>query len=299
MCASLVLNNQLRYQGSASYAMVGIVSGAVLNIALDPLFIFTFRMEVAGAGLATIISQLVSFFVLLAGCTKGGNLKISIRLVRVNWHYTGNMLKGGLPSLARQSIASIATICLNQAAGPYGDEVIAAMGVVQRVMMFGASAMIGFGQGFQPFCGFNYGAGLYRRVRKGFFFCVKGSFGFLCLVSLVVFIFASPIVALFRNDPKVIEYGAFALRAQCLSFPLHSWIVMSNMFQQVTGKTVSATFMALARQGVFFIPLILLLAGIWGIFGIQVTQAVSDVCTFLCAIPIQFYILKKLPKQEI
>lgn len=299
MTASIVLNNQLRYQGSATYAMVGIVSGAVLNIALDPLFIFTFHMEVAGAGLATIISQLVSFIVLLIGCTQGGNLKISPRFFRLKWHYFVNIFKGGLPSLTRQSISSIATICLNHAAGLLGnDALIAAMGIVQRIVMFGASAMIGFGQGFQPFCGYNYGAQLYDRVKKGFWFCVRWSFVFLTGVSILAAIFADDLIAIFRNDPDVIRYGAFALRMQCISFPLHSFIVMSNMMQQVTGKTIPATFMAMARQGVFYIPLILLLPLFWDITGIQVTQAISDGLTFLCAIPIQLFILKKLPKQE-
>jgi len=170
MMASLVLNNQLRFQGSAMYSMVGITTGAVLNIALDPIMIFTLDLGVAGAGWATIISQFVSFLILLTGCAKGSNIHIKPKYFRINWFYLKQMARGGLPSLARQSLASVATICLNHAARPYGDVVIAAMGVVQRIAMFGASAMIGFGQGFQPFCGFNYGAGLYKRVKKGFWF---------------------------------------------------------------------------------------------------------------------------------
>lgn len=294
MTASLVLNNQLRFQGSAIYAMVGITCGAVLNIALDPLLIFGLQMGVAGAGLATIISQLVSFIVLLIGCSKGGNIRISFRRIRLTPHYMLQIIRGGLPSLARQSIASISTICLNHAAGVYGDVVIAAMGVVQRIMQFGASAMIGFGQGFQPFCGFNYGAKLYGRVKKGFWFCVKSSFGFLCAIALTVFLFAPQLVGLFRNDPAVIACGALALRLQCCTFPFLSWIIMSNMMQQVTGKTGPATFMALARQGIFFIPLVLLLPLAFGVLGIQMAQALSDLCTLLCAIPLQLYILRSL-----
>ena len=297
MTASLVLNNQLRFQGSAAYAMVGIICGAVLNIALDPLFIFTFQMGVAGAGWATIISQLVSFIVLLIGCTKGGNIRISIRNVRLTPHYLIHIVRGGLPSLARQSIASIATICLNNAARPYGDVVIAAMGVVQRIMQFGASAMIGFGQGFQPFCGFNYGAKLIDRVKKGFWFCVKGSFGFLCLIAVLGFLFAPQLVAIFRDDPDVIACGTLALRLQCCTFPFQSFIIMSNMMQQVTGKTGPATFMAIARQGIFFIPAVLLLPLALGVFGIQMAQAISDLCTLLCAIPLQMYILRSISRE--
>ena len=297
MTASLVLNNQLRFQGSASYAMVGITTGAVLNIALDPLLIFTFDMGVAGAGLATIISQFVSFLILLIGCSRGSNIHISFRKIKLTRHYIVHMFRGGLPSLARQSIASIATICLNNVARPYGDVVIAAMGVVQRIMQFGASAMIGFGQGFQPFCGFNYGAKLIDRVKKGFWFCVRGSFGFLCLVATLGFIFAPQLVSIFRDDPDVIACGALALRIQCCSFPFQSFIVMSNMMQQVTGKTAPATFMAMARQGIFFIPAILLLPLAFDVLGIQMAQAISDTCTLLCAIPLQMYILRVISRE--
>ena len=295
MTSSLVLNNQLRYQGSASYAMVGITSGAVLNIILDPIMIFWMDLGVAGAAWATIISQFVSFLILLRGTMKGGNLRLSIKNVRISKETVTFIIQGGLPSLARQSLASLATICLNNAARPYGDVVIAAMSVVQRITMFGASAMIGFGQGFQPFCGFNYGAGLYSRVRKGYWFCVKGSAVFLLGVATIVFCFAPQLVSLFRDDPQVIECGAFALRMQCLSFPLHSWIVMSTMMDQIMGKTAAATFLSVARQGLFFIPMILLLSATLGVFGIQITQAVCDTLAFLCAIPIQFFILKALP----
>ena len=298
MTASLVLNNQLRFQGSASYAMVGITAGAVLNIALDPLLIFTFQMGVAGAGLATIISQFVSFVILYIGCSRGSNIHIAFRNIKLTPHYLLQIVRGGLPSLARQSIASVATICLNNVARPYGDVVIAAMGVVQRIMQFGASAMIGFGQGFQPFCGFNYGAKLIDRVKKGFWFCVKGSFGFLCGVSILGFLFAPQLVSLFRDDPEVIACGALALRIQCCSFPFQSWIVMSNMMQQVTGRTASATFMAMARQGIFFIPAILLLPQAFDVLGIQMAQAVSDICTVLCAIPLQLSILRSVSKES-
>ena len=299
MTASIVLNNQLRFQGSATYAMVGIVSGAVLNIALDPLFIFTFDMEVAGAGLATIISQFVSFLILLIGCTRGGNIKISIRHLRLKWHYFVNIFKGGLPSMVRQSIASVATICLNHAAGNLGnDALIAAMGVVQRIVMFGASAMIGFGQGFQPFCGFNYGAQLYDRVKKGFWFCVKVSTAALILIGAAGYTFAPQLIALFRDDPAVIACGAAALRFQCITFPVQGWIVMSNMMEQSMGRTVPATFLSVARQGIFFIPMVLILPLFLELTGIQMAQSAADVCTLLCAIPIHAYVLRHMEPRK-
>ena len=298
MTSSLVLNNQLRFQGSASYAMVGIVSGAVLNIALDPIFIFTFNMGVAGAGLATIISQFVSFCLLLKGCSKGSNISIRFSKVKIKWFYYRMVIRGGLPSLARQSLASVATISLNHAAGVYGDAAIAAMGVVQRIMMFGASTMIGFGQGFQPVCGFNYGARLYSRVKKGFWFCVKGSCGFLLVVSALGFAFAPQLIALFRDDPQVIAFGSAALRFQCVTFSAQSWIVMSNMMEQSMGRTAPATFLAVARQGIFFIPAVLILPVFFQETGVQMAQAVADAVTLACAIPIHISVLRSMPKKD-
>jgi Na+-driven multidrug efflux pump len=251
-------------------------------------------MGVAGAGWATIISQFVSFCLLLHGCSKGSNIHIHIRNVQLKWHYFKMIIRGGLPSLARQSLASVATICLNHAAQPYGDAAIAAMGVVQRITMFGFSTMLGFGQGFQPVCGFNYGAGLYSRVKAGFWFCVKISFGFLVGVCVLGYIFAPNLIALFRDDPAVIEFGTRALRFQCLTLWVQSWVVMSNMLMQSIGRAVPATFLAVARQGLFFIPAVLLLPPILGALGIQMAQSAADLVTFLLAIPIQLRVLRSL-----
>ncbi|MBR3569953.1 MAG: MATE family efflux transporter [Oscillibacter sp.] len=294
MISSLVLNNQLRFQGSAVYGMAGITSGAILNIGLDPLFIFTFRLGIAGAAWATIVSQFFSFCLLLYGCSRGGNLRIDPARVQFRWRYFRAIAQGGLPSLARQSLGSIATICLNRAAMPYGDAAIAAMGIVQRVMLGCASAMIGFGQGFQPVCGFNYGAKRYRRVKEGFWFSFRVSAAFLLVVSVLCFAFAPAIVALFRDDPEVIAIGAFALRCQCVTLCSQSWVVMSNMMLQTIGRTGPATFLAAARQGMFFLPLILVLPRLFGLAGVQVTQAAADALTLLCAVPIQARALRRM-----
>ncbi len=276
--------------------MIGITIGAVLNIILDPIMIFTMDLGVAGAGWATIIGQFVSFCLLLAGCSKGGNVPIRFRNFRLKWYYYDMIIRGGLPSLSRQCLSSLATICLNHAAQPYGDAAIAAMGVVQRITMFGASAMLGFGQGFQPVCGFNYGARLYDRVKKGFWFCVKVSTGFLVLVGLAGYLFAPRLIALFRDDPDVIACGTAALRFQCITFPVQAWVVTSNMMQQSMGRTVPATFLSIARQGIFFIPMVLILPLFLDITGIQIAQSAADCCTLLCAIPTQSYVLKTIDK---
>ena len=294
MTASLVLNNQLRFQGNAFYGMLGISGGAVLNIALDPILIFEFKMGIAGAAWATIISQFVSFCILLAGCSRSGSIRIHLSHVQLKGSYYKMIAQGGLPSLTRQGLASIAAICLNQAAGPFGDEAIAAMGVVQRITMFGSSAMIGFGQGFQPLCGFNYGAKLYSRVRQGFWFCFRTSLIFLLAVTALLAGFAPQLVALFRDDPTVVSIGAAALRYQCITFFFLSWTVMSQMMLQTIGRTAPATFLSMARQGIFFIPLVWVLSSWLGLTGIQITQTVADIFTMVFAIPIQLKVLKEL-----
>ena len=299
MTASMVLNNQLRFQGNAFYGMVGISCGAILNIILDPIMIFAMDLGVSGAAWATIIGQLVSFIILLIGCQRSGGIPIRFRNLRVKWHYYKMIFRGGLPSLARQGLASVATICLNQAAGSFGDAAIAAMSVVQRIMMFGSSAMIGFGQGFQPMCGYNYGAKLYGRVKEGFWFCVKTAIGFLVALSILGFLFAPQLIALFRDDPQVIAFGAAALRFQCVTFCCMGFIIPSNMMLQTIGKAAPATFLAVARQGLFFVPLVWILSAVFGAVGIQITQTAADILTLLCTIPIQRKYLRELSVDEL
>lgn len=300
MTSSLVLNNQLRFQGRASFAMVGIVTGAVLNIALDPILIFQFHMGISGAAVATVTSQFCSFLLLVFMTKKGGSIQIQFRNLKVNGYFLKEIFRGGIPSLCRQGLASIAVIFLNHAAGGYGDAAIAGMSIVNRVTMFANSALIGFGQGFQPVCGFNYGARLYERVREGFFFCVKYAFVFLIVVSALCGIFAPEIVALFRKeDQQVIETGALALRLQCMTFPLNAWIVTSNMMLQSIGKAFKASLIAAARQGYFFIPFILILSYLFGLLGVQITQAAADVCTFILSVPLALSVLNEMKSAEI
>jgi putative MATE family efflux protein len=301
--SSFVLNNQLRFQGSAAYAMVGIVTGAVVNVVLDPIFIFVFDMGVAGAALATVISQAVSFTLLCFGSAKGGNIRISYKNFRPSWSILWEMARGGFPSLCRQGLASVSGMLLNHAAGSYGgaagDAAIAAMSIVTRVSMFANSALIGFGQGFQPVCGMNYGAKKYGRVREGFWFCVKYSFVFLVVVAGIALIFAEPIITIFRKDDlEVIKIGTLALRFHCITFPLSSWIVMCNMMLQVVGRAGKASLISAARQGVFFIPLIFILPFCFGLFGVQVCQPFADVCAFALAVPIGLGELKLIKQME-
>ena len=299
MTASLVLNNQIRFQGNAAYAMVGIVSGAVINVILDPILIFVFDMGISGAALATVISQICSFSLLLYMGRKGGNIRIRFKNFTPSLAFIKEIIGGGTPSLARQGLASVATILLNVAAGAYGDAAIAGMSIVTRIAMFINAFLIGFGQGFQPVCVFNYGAGLYARVRQGFWFCVKVGFIFLLVCALAGMGFAEEIVSLFRKgDPDVIAVGAAALRWQFITFPLGSWIVMSNMMLQTIRKPVKATIISSARQGLFFIPLIFILSHYLGLQGVEMCQAVADLLTFILAIPLTCSVLNEMKRKQ-
>ncbi|MCI1648687.1 MAG: MATE family efflux transporter [Bacteroides sp.] len=299
MTSSLVLNNQLRFQGNAAYAMVGIVTGAVLNVVLDPILIFVFDMGIAGAAVATLFSQMFSFALLLYMAGQGGNIHIRYRNFTPSAHFIKEIIGGGTPSLTRQGLASFSTILLNVAAGHYGDAAIAGMSIVTRIGMFINSFLIGFGQGFQPVCGFNYGAGLYARVRQGFWFCVKGGFIFLLICAVCGMGYAEEIVAVFRKgDPLVISVGAAALRWQFITYPLGAWVIISNMMLQTIRKPIPATILSSARQGLFFIPLIFILPYFLGLQGVEMCQAMADLLSFFLAIPLTIHVLREMKRKE-
>ncbi|MGN0395392.1 MAG: MATE family efflux transporter [Coprococcus sp.] len=299
---SFVLNNQMRFQGNACVAMVGIVSGAILNIILDPVLIFGCGLDIAGAAIATVISQAVSFFILFIMNIKLSPIKVSISNVSFKGYYFGQMFKGGIPSLCRQGIGSVATICLNTAAGNYGgamaDAAIAAMGVVSRITMFANSALIGFGQGFQPVCGTNYGAGKYDRVREAFWFCVKIGTIALTGIAIIGFITAEPLVQMFRNDANVVEIGSFAIRSQFIVMPTLAWTILCNMLLQTIGLAFKASVVASARQGLFFIPLIFILPVFMGLRGVQLAQMFADALSFLLAVPMSIGVLNMLKQKD-
>lgn len=297
MASSLVLNNQMRFQGNAIYAMFGIGLGTILNIALDPLLIFTFDMGIKGAAIATLASQVCSFLLLLYLDSRGTNIRIRFKHFSPTPALLKEIVYGGSPSLCRQGLASLATILLNVSAGVYGDAAIAGMSIVTRICMFINSFVIGFGQGFQPVCGFNYGAGFYRRVREGFWYCVKTGIVFLTLCSIVGYIYAPEIVTWFRKDDiHVIEIGARALRWQLITLPLGAWVILCNMLLQTIRKPVQAVILSSARQGLFFIPFILILPYFLGLQGVEMCQAAADLCSFLLAIPLTVPILKSFRK---
>ena len=286
--ASFTLNSQLRMQGNARYAMWGIISGALLNVILDPILIFACGLQLRGAALATVIGQIVSVAVLLAMChfraTTG--VRLRPRFFSLHWHYVREIVYGGSPSLSRQGLASISVVLLNVAAAGYGDAAVAAMSIVSRVTMFVMAVIVGLGQGFQPFCGYCYGAALYNRLRHGFWFTVRVGFVFLLCFSAFFFCFAEQTIAVFRDDAIVIAVGSTALRWHLAVYPLNAYIMAGNMMLQTTRRPIRANVLSSARRGLVYIPFILILPHLFGLMGIAMCQAVCDVVTFIIAIPI-------------
>lgn len=297
MTGSFALNNLLRYEGLAAKAMVGLISGAVLNIFGDMVFMFGFNMGTAGAGLSTALSQTVGFFILLSMYLRGkSQTRLSVRNADFRPAVVGDIAATGFPSLLRQGLSSISTMILNQQAKPFGDAAIAAMSsIVNRVNFFAFALGLGLGQGFQPVSSFNYGAKKYSRVRKAFWFTVIVSEVLLAAVGAVIFFNTDAIIRLFRDDPEVMMIGSVALKWQCIALLLQPLAVCANMMFQSCGYRLMASLTAMLRSGLYFIPMIMVLSHFLGLTGIQLAQPATDTLLFVTTIPVLHYFLKKLP----
>ena len=299
MMSSLVMNNILRYEGKANLAMVGLVTGGILNMALDPVFIFGFGLGTGGAGLATALSQAISFCILLSMYLRGKTVsQFRLRAVTRSPAEFAAILTTGLPSFGRQGLNSIGGMLLNIAARSYGDAAVAGMSIVSRIFMFIISVAIGTGQGFQPVAAFNYGAKKYRRVEKACLFTIGASFCFLTVIIAACWCNAEGLIRLFRDDPEVTAVALPAFRYQCFAILLQPVIVAGNMLFQSIGKSGRATFLACCRQGVFFIPLILTLPRMFGLTGVEFCQPIADVLTFLITVPFLFPFLRQLRRMD-
>lgn len=296
MTSSFTLNNQMRFQGNARYAMYGILSGVVLNVVLAPILIFYFCLGITGAALATLVSQTMSFFILLNMTHHSGNIAISLKNYSPSGKLIKEILAGGTPSLSRQGLASIATIMLNISAGAYGDAAIAGMSIVTRISNFVYAGIVGLGQGFQPLCGFCYGARLYDRIHEGYMFCVKIGTVFFVMLTIIGFLFTSPIISEFRDDPHVIAVGCAAFRWQLIAYPLIAVIILTNMLSQTARKPIRANIVAAARSGLFFIPAVIILPKFFGLEGVEMSQAVSDACSFLLSVPVAWSVFRDMKK---
>ena len=299
MMSSLVMNNILRYEGKASFAMIGLVTGGVLNIALDPLFMFVFGLGTAGAGIATALSQSISFCILLSMFLRGKTVsQFRLSAVTREARDFGRILLGGAPSFGRQGLNSIGGMLLNLAARGYGDAAVAGMSIVSRIFMFIISVAIGVGQGLQPVASFNYGARKYRRVRQAAIFTIEAAFCMLVVLVGLCWVNGDALIRLFRDDPAVTAVALPAFHYQCLAMLLQPIIVVANMTFQSVGASGRATFLACCRQGVFFIPLILILPRTHGLFGVEICQPIADVLTFLVSLPFLIAFLQQLGRMD-
>lgn len=296
MATSCVMNNILRYEGHAAFAMVGLVSGSVLNIFGDALLIFGFGMGIEGAGISTMVSQYVGAAILFSQFARGKTQTgFSPRDISRDLRDVGNILLTGLPSLARQGLGSVSTMALNWQAKLYGDAAVAAMSIVARVCNFLFCVGLGIGQGFQPVSGFNYGAKVYSRVRKGFYFTLGFGGALMCVLGIAGFFFAEPVVRLMRDDPEVVAVGVPAMRAQCVALlfiPVSSCI---NMLFQSIGLAGRATFVATLRSGACFLPILFLFAHLWGLIGIELAQPAADILSALISLPFALQFFRHLP----
>lgn len=285
--ASFVLNKMLCGEGKARFAMVGIASGGILNIFLDPVFIFGFHLGIAGAAIATAISQVFGFCILLYMFVSGRTIaKLNLRYAARRPGTYIQIMKFGMPSFFRQGLSSVAMIALNTSAAHYGDTAVSAMAIVTKVFMLVFSVVIGFGQGYQPVAGYNYGAKKYGRVKEAFGFMVKTATVFLTILAVISYIAAPTVIRWFiRDDAEVIRIGAETLRLQCFSMPFLPLAVCCNMTFQAIGKSAVATFLASARQGYVFLPLILILPYFSGLLGVELAQPLADFITFFICIP--------------
>lgn len=299
LTSSCVMNNILRYEGKAFFAMIGLTSGGILNIFGDAVLIRVFGMGIYGAGLSTAVSQIISFFILLVPFLQGQTqssfhpkyFRLSGRLIR-------NILFTGTPSLVRQSMNSISTMVLNHAAGPYGDAAIAAISIVSRVVMFLNCVTIGIGQGFQPVSAFNFGAKKYSRVKGGYLYALKMAMILMSVMSVLAFIFAPQIIGEFRNDPEVISIGAHTLRVLCFAIVISPLAVYGDMMFQSIGRSGTATVLSGMRRGFLLIPLVILMTQLFGLRGLEWSQGVADIAASLVALPVTAHFLRHLPPDE-
>ena len=304
LVSQMTLNNQLRLQGNAVLAMIGIGAGAVLNIFFDWLLITHYAMGVTGAALATLISQFISWCLLLWATTSDGNVHIRLRNFAPSLDRYREIGAGGLPSLMRQSLSSISAICMNWAAASFalqGQEAstIAAFTVVARVMQCAMAVILGVGQGFQPVCGFNWGARLYGRVRESYLFTIGLCVVILLVTSTLGWIYSPEIISFFRDeDPELIRIGAVVLRWQCVAFPLVGLTTPTNMLLQNIRRTGKATLLAMTRHGIAFYPTLFILPAIWGLEGLEATMATADVLTFSLALPFAIGMIRELSARE-
>ena len=300
MASNFVMNQCLRSEGSAMFSMFGMGFGGILNCVLDPIFIFTLDLGVAGASMATAISKVVSFLILIFPyVTRRSVLHLSIRSVRVVRDILVEVVSVGSSSMFRSGLAVVSAIILNNIAGDISDSVLAGVGVSTKIMMFPFGVILGFGTGFQPVAGFNWGAKRYDRVRESFRFASRTAILVGLVMGAGLALGADGVIALFaETDPEMEAVGALCIRLQCLAMPIHSWVAVVNMFCAGLGDARGALILSSSRQGTCFIPIVYPLARFFGATGVAAVQAVADVLSLALAIPIVHNVMDRVRRAE-
>ena len=296
--ASFTMNNLLRYEGKATLGMIGLIVGAVLNIAGDPILMFGLNMGIAGAGLSTCISQIIGFFVLLSMfLLHKTQCRLSVKLIVPK--FLPEIIGTGLPSLLRQGLNSLSTVVLNNCAAVYGDAAVAAMSIVSRVIFFTFSFALGVGQGFQPVCGFNYGAKKYDRLKTAFYFSVMLAEIIVVVMSVGLILLPGEIVRIFRDDNTVMEIGSRALVLQGIAQLFLPFCMITEMALQSVGKKLGASVLSTLRNGLFFIPLLLILSNVRGLSGIQEAQPLAVTLAVIPSAILAVRFFRELPKNTV
>jgi Na+-driven multidrug efflux pump len=300
MASSFVMNQCLRSEGSATLSMIGMGFGGVLNCVLDPIFIFGMEMGVAGASLATAISKVVSFLILVFPyITRRSVLHLSIRNFRPSWDIIVQIVSVGSSSMFRSGLAVVAGILLNDLAGNISDSVLAGIGVCTKIMMFPFSIILGFGTGFQPVAGFNWGAKRFDRVEESYRFCARVAIIGSVIMAVILIVLADPIIVLFAGtDPEMRKLGAFCMITQCIALPVHGWVAVVNMLCAGLGNAKGALALSTSRQGSCFIPILYPLAWLLGAYGVGMVQALADVLSLVLAIPIAVSMIRKIKNAQ-
>jgi len=275
---NIYMNNMLRSEGAAKYSSIALATGSICNVILDPILMFVFHMGIAGAALATVISQIISFIYLITFYFSGkGLLSIKPALFKPSFKLYGAIMAIGLPTLFRQVLSSIGTGIFNNAAAVYGDSAVAAMGISSKILMFVLTILFGIGQGMQPLAGFNYGAKQYDRVLQSVKLAVIWSVTICAVITVIIIPTANSIVSAFSKDPDVLFIAAKALRIMFATLVLTGIQNTLSTFYQALGKGFQALFLSMVRQGIFFLPAVLLLPKFFGLSGILISQPVADI----------------------
>ena len=297
---NVTMNNIVSSEGAAKTAMCALLAGAILNVALDPVFIYVLDFGVAGAAVATAISQFVSTLVYLSYIfRKSSVFTFRIKEGCFSKEIMSEILKIGIPTLLFQVLTSLSIGMLNNVAKEYGGSVLAAMGPVTKIMSMGTLIVFGFLKGFQPVAGFSYGAKKFDRLREAIRISVLWSTGFCLLFGLIAIIFSNPIISMFtKGDMEMVRAGSAALRANGFSFILFGFYTVYSFLFLVMGKAAEGCILGACRQGICFVPIILILPTVWGLKGVLYAQPAADVISAMVAACMAVGLHKELKKAE-